>query len=114
MSYALKMDLEIMLAHLRAMENFDRRTESPIGKISGKPSNKRLLSHGDEMLRCALAGSDPVPTYNCVFLTSPNNAILMLRRPPFVTLPKQSAGWANAHGAAAPSTHADRRAATGC
>jgi len=26
MSYALKMDWEIMLAHLRAMENFDRRT----------------------------------------------------------------------------------------
>jgi hypothetical protein len=63
------MDLEIMLAHLRAMENFDRRKAAGSVKIALKPAIKPELETADKTLRCAHAGSDPVPTYNCVFRT---------------------------------------------
>ncbi|NML30864.1 hypothetical protein [Paraburkholderia antibiotica] len=100
-----------MLAHLRAMENFDLRTVDE----SVKP--------GVVTPRCALAGSGPVPTYNCVLLTSLNNAILMLRRRPFVKLPRLPAGRAHAPTATSTAARASaqgrfigaqRRAATGC
>src|ERR1700743_2488433 len=41
MSYALKMDLEIMLAHLRAMENFDRHIAEGSVKLPVKPNDAR-------------------------------------------------------------------------
>jgi hypothetical protein len=64
------MDLEIMLAHLRAMENFDRRTDAGSVKIALKLAIKPALESGGETLRDAHAGSAPVPTYNCAFRTA--------------------------------------------
>ncbi|WP_074763244.1 hypothetical protein [Paraburkholderia fungorum] len=63
-----------MLAHLRAMENFDRRTGIESVKIAlrlmTKLTMKPELKTADKTLRYALAGSDPVPTYNCAFRTA--------------------------------------------
>jgi hypothetical protein len=74
MSYALKMDLEIMLAHLRAMENFDRRTAAGSVKIARRfvpeLAPEPALKDGDKTWRCAHAGSDPVQPYNCAFRTA--------------------------------------------
>jgi hypothetical protein len=52
------------------MENFDRRTDAEPVKIALKPAIEPEPETGGETLRCALAGSDPVPTYNCAFRTS--------------------------------------------